>query len=104
MKNLLAWNAKPSALGLLSKKMILLKIKIGVPIHCCASGYWHAFSRLSPMITTEEDKAKSQAFYKEALELLDQTGVPYMLGGAFSVFHHTGLFRDTKDLDVFLNP
>jgi hypothetical protein len=24
-----------------------------------------------------------------------------MLGGAFCIFHHTGVFRDTKDLDVY---
>jgi hypothetical protein len=24
-----------------------------------------------------------------------------MLGGAFSLFHHSGIYRDTKDLDVF---
>jgi hypothetical protein len=53
------------------------------------------------MIETEEQKTESQAFYKEALELLDQTGCPYMLGGAFSMFKHTGIYRDTKDLDVF---
>lgn len=56
------------------------------------------------MIVTEEDKQKSQAFYREALELLDESGIPYMLGGAFAIFHYTGLFRDTKDLDVFMKP
>lgn len=27
-----------------------------------------------------------------------------MLGGAFAMFHYTGIYRDTKDLDVFCAP
>lgn len=53
------------------------------------------------MVVTEEQKKEAHAFYKEALEALNETGVPYMLGGAFALFHHTGIYRDTKDLDVF---
>jgi hypothetical protein len=56
------------------------------------------------MIVTEEQKIESQAFYKEALDLLDEAGYPYMLGGAFSLFKHTGIYRDTKDLDIFCKP
>ena len=53
------------------------------------------------MVTTEEEKREAQAFYKEALALLNECGVEFMLGGAFSMFAHTGIYRDTKDLDVF---
>lgn len=53
------------------------------------------------MIVTEEQKREAHAFYKEALEGLNECGAPYMLGGAFAMFHHTGIYRDTKDLDVF---
>lgn len=53
---------------------------------------------------TEKEHLKSLEFYQEALTLLDESGVPYLLGGAFAIFHHTGLFRNTKDLDVFLRP
>src|SRR6476620_10250924 len=54
------------------------------------------------MIVTEEQRKEAHAFYKEALDLLHESGVPFMLGGAFAMFHYTGLYRDTKDLDVFL--
>lgn len=47
---------------------------------------------------------ESAAFYSEALHLLHESGVPFMLGGAFAIFHYTGLYRDTKDLDIFLKP
>lgn len=53
------------------------------------------------MIVTEEQKKEAHSFYKEALEGLNESGAPYMLGGAFALFHHTGIYRDTKDLDVF---
>lgn len=29
------------------------------------------------------------------------SGSDFMLGGAFAMFHYTGIFRDTKDLDIF---
>ncbi|RRN76754.1 hypothetical protein EIM50_23080 [Pseudoxanthomonas sp. SGD-10] len=56
------------------------------------------------MITTEKQKEESRAFYKEALTLLKESGADFMLGGAFSLFQHTGIYRDTKDLDVFCRP
>ena len=56
------------------------------------------------LIVTEEQKRESQAFYKEALELLHETGTHFMLGGAFAMFQYSGIYRDTKDLDVFCKP
>ena len=56
------------------------------------------------MITTEEEKKEAQEFYREALQLLKECGVDFMLGGAFSLFAHTGIYRDTKDLDIFCKP
>lgn len=56
------------------------------------------------MIVTEEQRRESKEFYAEALELLNQTGTHFMLGGAFAMFQYTGIYRDTKDLDVFCKP
>src|SRR5438309_11526204 len=56
------------------------------------------------MIVTETQKRESRAFYKEALALLHETGTHFMLGGAFAMFHYTGIYRDTKDLDIFCKP
>ena len=53
------------------------------------------------MIVTEEQKKESTTFYQKALQLLDDSGAQYMLGGAFAMFNYTGIYRDTKDLDVF---
>ncbi|PRD57428.1 nucleotidyltransferase [Sphingobacterium gobiense] len=53
------------------------------------------------MITTEKQKQASEAFYRDALQLLLDSECQFMLGGAFAMFHYTGIFRDTKDLDIF---
>lgn len=50
---------------------------------------------------TEEQEKEAHSFYKEALEMLNNSGASYLLGGAFALFHYTGIYRDTKDLDVF---
>jgi hypothetical protein len=49
----------------------------------------------------EAQNREAHAFYKEALRLLHESGAEFMLGGAFALFHYTGIYRDTKDLDVF---
>jgi hypothetical protein len=53
------------------------------------------------MIITAEQKKEAHAYYREALELLHESGADFMLGGAFATFHYTGVYRDTKDIDVF---
>lgn len=52
-------------------------------------------------MVTEEQKEEAYAFYKLAITELKESGVEFMLGGAFAVFKYTGIYRDTKDLDVF---
>jgi hypothetical protein len=52
-------------------------------------------------IISEQENKEALDFYREALQLLNESGARYMLGGAFAIFHHTGIYRDTKDLDVF---
>jgi len=56
------------------------------------------------MIATEKQREEARSFYKEAILLLKESGVPFMLGGAFALKVHTGVHRDTKDLDVFCRP
>jgi hypothetical protein len=49
----------------------------------------------------EQGNSAALEFYKTALQLLEECGARYLLGGAFAIFHHTSIYRDTKDLDVF---
>jgi hypothetical protein len=53
------------------------------------------------MIITEEQKTESKAFFKEALGILNESNTSYIIGGAFAVYQHTGIYRNTKDLDIF---
>jgi hypothetical protein len=53
------------------------------------------------MELTSEQRAASKEFYTEALHLLMESKTPFLLGGAFAFFQYTGIYRDTKDLDVF---
>jgi predicted nucleotidyltransferase len=45
---------------------------------------------------------QERRLYREVLLLLNEMGVPYAVSGAFALQHHTGIWRDTKDLDLFL--
>jgi len=56
------------------------------------------------MIPAEQQNSEAHRFYREALLLLHESGAKFMLGGAFALFHYTGIYRDTKDLDVFCEP
>jgi hypothetical protein len=47
---------------------------------------------------------QTQAFYRHALVSLREKGVPFVLGGAYTFGHYTGILRHTKDLDVFVRP
>jgi hypothetical protein len=40
--------------------------------------------------------------FREVLKLMNDNDVPYAVSGAFALQEHTGIFRDTKDLDLFL--
>ncbi len=47
---------------------------------------------------------EEQEVFHRWLEILNRTGVPYLLGGAYAMYLHTGIWRDTKDMDIFLLP
>lgn len=42
--------------------------------------------------------------YKRALEALNSAGIPYVVAGAYAIYEHTGIYRKTKDLDLFFQP
>lgn len=45
---------------------------------------------------------EQRALFCEVLEHLNQAGIPYVVSGAFALQQHTGIWRNTKDLDLFL--
>ena len=42
--------------------------------------------------------------YRRALEALNAAGIPYVVAGAYAIYEHTGIYRKTKDLDLFFQP
>src|ERR1700730_14765387 len=47
---------------------------------------------------------KQDAMFRETLSHLNRCRVPYVVSGAFALQIHTGIWRCTKDLDLFLTP
>jgi len=46
--------------------------------------------------------ADQRALFCEVLELMNRNRVQFVISGAFALHEHTGIWRDTKDLDFFL--
>lgn len=51
-----------------------------------------------PLVIPQEQKT----LFREILELFEREKIPYAVAGAFALQEHTGICRDTKDLDLFL--
>ena len=45
-----------------------------------------------------------RAIYRRALEAINAANVPYVVAGAYAIYEHTGIYRKTKDLDLFFEP
>jgi hypothetical protein len=56
-------------------------------------------------VTTSTVQAPSQHasdFYKRVIQVFQEVGIDFLVGGAFAFVHYTGIGRDTKDLDLFI--
>src|SRR6187431_831717 len=42
--------------------------------------------------------------YRRALQALNDATIPYVVAGAYAIYEHTGIYRQTKDLDLFVEP
>jgi hypothetical protein len=47
---------------------------------------------------------EERVVYRRALETLNSAGIPYIVAGAYAIYEHTGIYRKTKDLDLFFVP
>jgi nucleotidyltransferase DUF2204 len=45
---------------------------------------------------------EQKLLFREVLEKMNESTIPYVVSGAFALQAHTGIWRDTKDLDLFL--
>lgn len=47
---------------------------------------------------------EEEKIFAQWLSILNDTGIRYVVGGAFAIHEYTDIWRFTKDLDVFLRP
>jgi hypothetical protein len=47
---------------------------------------------------------KTESFYRRVLTALSQGNAPFLIGGGYALREHTGIVRQSKDLDVFVKP
>ncbi len=47
---------------------------------------------------------EERELYKRCLNALNAAGVPCVVAGAYAIYEHTGIIRQTKDLDLFCTP
>jgi hypothetical protein len=61
-------------------------------------------SSIEMSITESPDTldSRTRQFYLDAMHALDEAGIEYLVGGAYSLGHHAGVVRHTKDFDVFV--
>ncbi len=52
--------------------------------------------------TPQKLPKKQEALFRDVLTLLEEKGVPFAVSGAFALRKHSGICRETKDLDIFL--
>src|SRR5215475_2674031 len=58
-----------------------------------------------PLVSSSQPPAfppKQESLFREVIELMERDHVPFAISGAFALHEHTGIWRDTKDLDLFL--
>lgn len=47
---------------------------------------------------------KEREIYRKALEAVNAANLRYVVAGAYAIYEHTGIYRKTKDLDLFFEP
>ena len=68
----------------------------------CASSVPYGYEGRVYKVERPKFGSEEAGVYGEALDALDRAGIRYMLGGALALNAYTGIWRDTKDLDVFV--
>lgn len=52
--------------------------------------------------TVQTPSRHASDFYKRVIQIFQEKGIDFLVGGAFAFVHYTGIGRDTKDLDLFI--
>ena len=52
-------------------------------------------------MSTPKTQQRRNQFYRDVLDAIAQQQIPFLVAGAYALRRHAGIFRDTKDLDLF---
>jgi len=57
-----------------------------------------------PVCTSEPPTfpPEQQDLFRDALRLMNEKKIPYVVSGTFALHEHTGIWRQTKDMDLFV--
>jgi hypothetical protein len=47
---------------------------------------------------------EERGIYQRALRALNEAGIPFVITGTYAIYEYTGIYRETKDLDLFVEP
>ncbi|MHB0949208.1 MAG: nucleotidyltransferase family protein [Gemmatimonadaceae bacterium] len=53
--------------------------------------------------TLDEGAQNTNTFYRRTLHVLSDAQVPFLVGGSHAFLHYTGIVRNTKDFDLFVD-
>jgi hypothetical protein len=56
------------------------------------------------ILNQDELDPQTRAFYCRSLDVLLESQIPFLIGGAYAFERYTGIARHTKDLDIFVRP
>ena len=57
---------------------------------------------ISILRAAENPEPEVKAFYRQVLDILNDSAVPFLVGGAYAFNRYTGINRHTRDLDIFI--
>jgi hypothetical protein len=52
--------------------------------------------------SSAEPEQPAERFYRDVLEVLQRSEIPFLVGGGFALVRHTGIERPHKDFDIFV--
>jgi hypothetical protein len=57
-----------------------------------------------PVCTSEPPTfpAEQEQLFRDVLSFMNDKGIPYVVSGTFALHEHTGIWRQTKDMDLFV--
>jgi hypothetical protein len=74
----------------------------------------HTVTPETARLTREEQKSLTHGefwipeaereVYRDALTALNRAAVPFVISGLYALYEYTGIYRQTKDLDIFVEP